>query len=78
MSAVEKLEGGVSCPHAKPVGQYGQLAAIADQEVLRGVVGHPPASADEAALYLYLVRWLPPFSTPFVPEFVMISKQERP
>jgi hypothetical protein len=75
MSAVEQFEGGIICPHARPVGQYGQLAAVADQEVLRGVVGHPPAGADEAALYLSLVRWLPPFPTPFVPGSVMISKQ---
>ena len=67
MSAVEQFEGGVICPHARPVGQYGELAAVADQEVLRGVVGHPPAGTDEAALYLSLVRWLPPFPTPFVP-----------
>jgi hypothetical protein len=75
MSAVEQLEGWVIRPHARPVGQYGQLAAVADQEVLRGVVGHPPAGADEAALYLSLVRWLPPFPKPFVPGSVMIAKQ---
>ena len=75
MSAVEQLEGGVIRPYKGPVGQYGQLAAVADQKVLRGVVGHPPAGADEAALYLSLVRWLPPFPTPFVRGSVMISKQ---
>jgi hypothetical protein len=46
--------------------------------VLRGVVGHPPAGADEAALYLSLVRWLPPFPTPFVRGFAMIAKPESP
>jgi hypothetical protein len=44
--------------------------------VLRGVVGHPPAGADELALYLFLVRWLPPLPAPFVPGFAMVSKQE--
>jgi hypothetical protein len=76
MSAVEQFEGGVICSYARPVGQYGQLATVADQEVLRGVVGHPPAGADELALYLSLVRWLPPLPAPFVPGCAMISKQE--
>ena len=64
MSAVEQLEGGVICPHARPVGQYGQLAAVAHHKALRGVIGHLPASADKATLYLSLVRWLSPFPIP--------------
>ena len=64
MSAVEQLEGSITCPHARPVGQYGELAAVADRKVLRGVIGHAPAGADEAELYLSLVYWLPPVPTP--------------
>ncbi len=64
MSAVEQLEGSITCPQARPVGQYGELAAAADCKVLRGVIGHAPAGADEAALYLTLVQWLPPVPTP--------------
>jgi hypothetical protein len=56
MPAVEQLEDGVIGSHARLIGQYRQLAAVADGKVLRGVIGHPPAGADEAALYLPLIR----------------------
>src|SRR5215212_2364319 len=63
--AVEKFEGRVIGPYDRLVGQYRELATVADQEVLRGVIGNPPASTDEAELYLFLVRRLPPCPTPF-------------
>src|SRR5215211_9343302 len=62
--AVEQFEGRVIGPYDRPVGQYRELATVADQEVLRRVIGHPPACADEAKLYLFLVRWLPPSPAP--------------
>ena len=63
--AVEQLEGRVIGSYDRLVGQYRQLAAVADEEVLRGVIGYPPAGADEAEFYLFLVRWLPPSPAPF-------------
>jgi hypothetical protein len=64
--AVEKFEGRVIGPYDRCVGQYRELAIVADQEVLRGVIGYPPASTDEAELYLFLVRWLSPSPAPFL------------
>src|SRR5215211_1198639 len=63
--AVEQFEGRLIGLYDRFVSQYRQVATVADQEVLRGIVGHPPASADEATLYLSLVRWLPPSPVPF-------------
>jgi hypothetical protein len=65
-SAVEQLEGRVIGPYDRLVGQYRELSTVADKEVLRRVIGYPPASIDEAALYLFLVRWLPPSPAPFM------------
>src|SRR3712207_6525779 len=48
-------------PPARLVGQYGQLAAVADHKAPRGVIGHPPSGADEATLYLSLIRRCLPF-----------------
>ena len=64
--AVEQLKGRVIGPYDRFVGQYRQPAAVANQEVLRGVIGYPPAGADEAELYLFLVRWLSPSPSPFL------------
>jgi hypothetical protein len=46
--AVEQLECRIIGPYNRLVGQYRELATVADQEVLRRVIGYPPAGADEA------------------------------
>jgi hypothetical protein len=71
--AIEQLKGRVIGPNGRLVGQYRQLAAVSDQEVLRGIIGYPPAGVDEAALYLSVVRWLSPFPTPFIPGLAIIT-----
>jgi len=68
--AVEQLEGRVISPYDRFVGQYRELAAVADQEVFRRVIGYPPAGTDEAKLYLFLVRWVSPSPMPSMPRMV--------
>ncbi len=73
MPAVEQLEGGVIGSHARLVGQYRQLAAVADGKVLRGVIGHAPAGADEAALYLSFGPLVTSFPYTLLPGFAIIA-----
>src|SRR5215212_9622560 len=58
--AVEKFEGRVIGPYDRLVGQYRELATVADQEVLRGVIGHPPAPTKPSSISFWSVGYLLP------------------
>ena len=75
--AVEQLEGRVIGSNDRLVGQYRELATVADQEVFRRVIGYPPAGTDEAKLYLFLVRWVSPSPMPSMPRMVRKPGQQE-